>query len=29
VHTPQTKVIEYLVATLGGVKHLQDIRVVP
>jgi len=25
VHPPQTKVIEYLVATLGGVKHLQDI----
>ena len=24
-HTPQTKVLEYLVATLSGLEHLQDI----
>ncbi len=24
-HTPQTKVLEFLVAILGGLKHLQDI----
>jgi hypothetical protein len=24
-HTPQTKVLEFLVAILGGLAHLQDI----
>jgi hypothetical protein len=24
-HTPQSKVLEFLVATLAGLKHLQDI----
>jgi hypothetical protein len=25
-HSPQSKVLEFLVATLAGLEHLQDIR---